>query len=80
MTGKKLKVDKVWSHMQGGGQEYLTLVYENCYGAGLAYNQMQFIADEINNGRIVLPAPATECRNSHIVELLFDVTRLRKTT
>lgn len=62
MPGNKLIVESVWQQEHGGGTEYLSLVYEHSWGAGLAKNQLQFIADEINNGRIVLPPPARDDR------------------
>lgn len=60
MSSKKLIVESVWQQEQGGGTEYLSLVYEHGWGSGLAKNQLQFLADEINGGRIVLPPPVID--------------------
>lgn len=74
MPGKKLIVEKVWQQEHGGGTEYLSLVYEHSWGAGLAKNQLQFLADEINNGRIVLPPPARDDRPiSEITREMADI-------
>lgn len=39
----------------GSYSEHGRLVYENSWGCGLSKNQLQFLADEINAGNIVLP-------------------------
>lgn len=52
---KKLVIETVSEHNHGDSQEYLCLAYENSWGAGLAKNQLQFIADQINSGKIALP-------------------------
>ena len=54
---KKLVIQTVSEHGHGDSQEYLCLAYENSWGAGLARNQLQFIADQINSGKIALPPP-----------------------
>lgn len=62
----KLVITTVSERGQGDSQEYLCLVYENSWGAGLARNQLQFLADKINSGEIVLPRP--EIRKRHTEE------------
>lgn len=74
MPGKKLIIESVWQQEHGGGTEYLSLVYEHSWGAGLAKNQLQFLADEINNGHIVLPPPARDDRPiSEITREIADI-------
>lgn len=60
MSSKKLVVGSTWIPEHGGGAECLYLAYEHSWGYGIARNQLQFLADEINCGRIMLPPPELE--------------------
>lgn len=69
----KLVVERVYQVEQGGGTEYLSLVYEHSWGVGLAMNQLQFLADEINNGHIKLPEPEREMPITELTKRMGDI-------
>ena len=75
---RKLIVETVSGHGHGDSQEYLCLAYENSWGVGLARNQLQFIADQINSGKIMLPDAAKQERKPTFEERIKDAKTMEE--
>ena len=59
----------------GSYSEHGRLVYEHSWGCGLSKNQLQFLADEINAGNIVLPEVKSEVSDDILEAQLPDPLR-----